>query len=345
LGNLGGSFGSTVTSINNSGSVLGNSYLPGNVFSHPFQWTQSGGMQDLSATLGDSTGVGAINDAGEIVGSETLPSRYVLAYLWTPSTGVQTLGYLSGGYESAAMALNANGAVVGWGLTAKGQEHGFLWTLEGGMQDLNTLVFPKGNGITINLGWSVNAAGQILAAYGGALSNMVLSPKMTVTITSSQNPSSFGQPVTFTATVNSIAGPPPDGETIVFHNNGNGILGSASLLHGVASLRTSTLSARTHGITASYLGDANYVAAAPATVSQVVNQASTDTTLVSSLNPSTFGQSVTFTATVASQFGGTETGSVTFMDGSTVLQTVNLSRNAAKYTTKTLAVRGVSPDA
>src|SRR5439155_1702157 len=54
-----------------------------------------------------------------------------------------------------------------------------------------------------------------------------------------------------------------------------------------------------------------------------VSKAYTTTTLVSSLNPSTYGQSVTFTATVTANSPSTinpsSTGSVTFKDGSTNL--------------------------
>src|SRR5438105_7382719 len=54
-----------------------------------------------------------------------------------------------------------------------------------------------------------------------------------------------------------------------------------------------------------------------------VSKAFTTTTLVSSLNPSTYGQSVTFTATVTANAPSTinpaSTGSVTFKDGSTTL--------------------------
>ena len=44
----------------------------------------------------------------------------------------------------------------------------------------------------------------------------LLIPKMSARVTSSANPSVVGQPVTFTATMNSIAGPPPDGEMVQF---------------------------------------------------------------------------------------------------------------------------------
>jgi large repetitive protein len=62
--------------------------------------------------------------------------------------------------------------------------------------------------------------------------------------------------------------------------------------------------------------------------------------LASSQNPSNFGQSVTFTASVAPQFSGTVKGSVTFYDGTTILKTASLSGGVAKFTTSTLTVGG-----
>ena len=55
----------------------------------------------------------------------------------------------------------------------------------------------------------------------------------------------------------------------------------------------------------------------------VVSQTSTTTSLTSSANPSVFGQSVTFTATVAavSPGSGTPTGTVNFLDGTTTIGT------------------------
>jgi hypothetical protein len=69
-------------------------------------------------------------------------------------------------------------------------------------------------------------------------------------------------------------------------------------------------------------------------------QAPTTTTLVSSLNPSTQGQAVTFTATVTPAFGSTPTGTVTFHDGTTVLGkgVVNASTHQAVFTTSVLGV-------
>ncbi len=61
----------------------------------------------------------------------------------------------------------------------------------------------------------------------------------------------------------------------------------------------------------------------------------TTTTLASSVNPSTAGQSVTFTATVMGT-GGTPTGTVTFKDGAATLGTGTLAGGVATFTTTTL---------
>ena len=97
---------------------------------------------------------------------------------------------------------------------------------------------------------------------------------------------------------------------------------------------TSTLSAGTDYIKAVYAGDSNFLGSTSKAVKQVVSKATT--TLASSLNPSNFGQSVTFTASVTPQFSGTVKGSVTFYDGTTALKTASLYGGVAKFTTSTL---------
>jgi hypothetical protein len=65
--------------------------------------------------------------------------------------------------------------------------------------------------------------------------------------------------------------------------------------------------------------------------------ATTTTELTSSKNPSSYGESVTFTAKVSS-LGGTPTGTVTFNDGGTPIGTSTLSAGVATFATTTLAV-------
>lgn len=160
--------------------------------------------------------------------------------------------------------------------------------------------------------------------------------KTTTTVSSSLNPSKYGQSVTFTAVVTSSLGAPPNGEIVTF-KQGNTVLGTQGLSGGSASLTVSTLSAGgTDLIKAVYAGDSTFATSTSATLSQVVNAATTTTTLVCSQNPSNVGQSVTFTASVAPQFSGSVTGSVAFYNGSSKMKTVTLAGGVASYTSTTL---------
>jgi hypothetical protein len=108
---------------------------------------------------------------------------------------------------------------------------------------------------------------------------------------------------------------------------------------------TVTSGTGTCSITATRAGDADYkasAASAPATVT--IHKADTTTTLTSSdaNNTTVFGESVTFTATVAvvDPGSGTPTGRVGFLDGATSLGTVALAGLNASLTTSTLSVSG-----
>jgi hypothetical protein len=80
-----------------------------------------------------------------------------------------------------------------------------------------------------------------------------------MTLTSTPNPSTQGQTVTFTATVAaSVAGTANAPTDTVTFMNGSTFLGSAILANGVASLPYATLPAGTDNITAVYSGDTNF---------------------------------------------------------------------------------------
>jgi len=70
----------------------------------------------------------------------------------------------------------------------------------------------------------------------------------------------------------------------------------------------------------------------------VVAGSSTTTTISSSANSETYGQPVTFTASVTSTAAGTPAGTVTFSDGATVLGTATLNGSGQA----TLAVNGLT---
>jgi hypothetical protein len=123
--------------------------------------------------------------------------------------------------------------------------------------------------------------------------------------------------------------------------DGTTVLGTGTLnANGVATFTSTALSAGSRSITATYSGDGMFAQSTSAAVNQVVNQATTTTTLTSSPNPSTSGQAVTFTVVMSATApgAGTPTGTVTFMEGTTVLGTSSLTAGRATFQTTTLSV-------
>jgi hypothetical protein len=162
----------------------------------------------------------------------------------------------------------------------------------------------------------------------------------TTTLTSSTTSSTLGLPVTLTATVGaSGSGTAPVATGTVTFLDNNTAIGTATLTNGKASLATSALGAGTHSITASYPGDNNFGPSSSAVAALSIARTTSTTTLIAAPNPSTSGQAVTFSATVAGPTGGpTPTGTVTFLDGTTALGTATLNTGVASFTTSTLSV-------
>jgi hypothetical protein len=157
-------------------------------------------------------------------------------------------------------------------------------------------------------------------------------------LTSSLNPSVYGQSVTFTAKVSTVGSLTPTG-TVIF-NWSDGVrtfrIGSAQLDDlGIATLSRSNLSADPYPVTAVYNGDAKDLSSTSLVLNQMVSQTTSSATISSSLNPSPQGQAVTFTANLISPTVK-PTGPVTFSAGTTVLGTVQLSGGKASYTTTSL---------
>jgi hypothetical protein len=127
---------------------------------------------------------------------------------------------------------------------------------------------------------------------------------------------------------NSASFPVPDGETV--RVTLAGVAQNATLDSGgnfAATFDTSTLgaAAQPYPVTLHYAGDADFVAADGATT-LTVNQAPTAVTLQVSTSVSVANQAIQLTATVAQSGAGAGTpgGTVTFLDGTTVLQSVSL---------------------
>jgi large repetitive protein len=163
------------------------------------------------------------------------------------------------------------------------------------------------------------------------------------TLTSSLSPSMLGSPVTLTATVSAPAGSGQTlGGTVTFSN----MTASTSTL--VAIPVPGAVDPVTFPVPAGWLVDgvnlitATYTPPASSplilgSTSVALNQdvqAPATIALISSLNPSTYGTSVTFTATVSSG----PTGPVTFRDGTTTIGSGTLNGTIATFTSNALAV-------
>ncbi len=294
-----------------------------------------------NATL-DGPGAVGLTKNGNLVFSDWLDCRVRRGYLPSP-------------YPYTATSLTASAATITAGqsvtLTATVAPIGTSGVPTGTIQFVDA---PAGLGSTV-LGSAqlsggaaslavgslqANGAHQIVAYYSGDASfngsgsprvPITVKPPLTMTTTSVSAPSgssTYSQTVTFTATVTPAAAT----GTVQFFDGGTS-LGTASLSGGTAALSVSTLSVGTHSITASYSGDTGDATSTSAAWTQTVGPATTSTTVVSSVNPSASGQSVTLTATVA--LSGA-TGTIQFLDGATSLGTVPLSGTTASLSTAAL---------
>ncbi len=138
----------------------------------------------------------------------------------------------------------------------------------------------------------------------------------TTVLTSSANPSSVKQQVTYTATVS----PTDNGGTVAFADGGKAIsgCGAVALSAGVAKCPQTYTAGGSHSIVATYTGDTSYGTSTSTTLAQHVNSSltATATKLVSSANPAKVGVDMTYTATVSPS---ANSGTVDFTSGGTTL--------------------------
>jgi len=184
--------------------------------------------------------------------------------------------------------------------------------------------------------YSTDVAGNVEATH---TINVPIEAPTTTSIAASLDPSTFYQTVTYTSTVAGSFGKTPTGY-VTFRADGVSMGPSVELVGGVATLAYGLVKPGVNSITASYGGSGNDVPSESSVLTQTVAKANTTILVSSSVNPSTSGETVTFTATVAGQYGGIPQGTVKFKDGSTIIATttVNKATLTATFTTSALAV-------
>jgi len=308
-------------------------------------------------TVAVSGNEASFSTSGLTVGSHSLTAAYSGDTNFTGSTSAVLSQTVNKATSTTGVVSSLNPSLVSqtvtFTATVSGQYGGTptgTVTFKQGATILGTVALSNGQA-SYSVTYTTNGTRSITATHSGdgnflgstsaTLSQVVNKVSTTTAITSSSNPSSVKLAVTFTATVTStntsLALSSPSG-TVTFRN-GSTTLGTGTLSGGVATFTTSSLPAGTQLITATYGGDTNYTGSVSPKLSQVVSGMATTTAVSSSLNPSSYGQSVTFTATVAPTSGtGVPTGSVTFKSGTTTLAKVTLVSGAASYSTTALTV-------
>lgn len=215
-------------------------------------------------------------------------------------------------------------------------------TLTSGSTTLGTITLASGTG---SFSTTSLAAGtySVIATYSGdvvyatsstAPQTVSIQSTPTVTLTATPASGSVGTSIALKATVTSASGTPTG---TVYFMDGTTTLGSTVLSAGTASYATTALAAGTHSITARYSGDSNFVAAGSSAQTVTIATITPAVTLTATPSTATVGTAITLGATVTGS-GGTPTGTVKFLDGTTVLSTVTLSAGGtASYAATGLA--------
>ncbi len=303
----------------------------------------------VAATLGTATaknGVAVLAVSTLQVGTNTITAVYNGDANYLPSNSsapvVETITALASGVVLSS-SPNPSTFQQSVSLTATVIPNTATGTVQfiDGTTNLSTPVAIAGGQAELSVTTLAVGSHSITAAYSGnateakSTSNIltqVVNPLgATVTISSGENPSAFGDNVTFTATVtpNTATG------NMQFLDGTSPLSGMVAIGGGKWTFATATLAVGTHQITAAYQGDTNDAPGKSAAVAQVVNQIATTATVTSSGSPSTPGQSVKFTATVSP---AAAVGTITFLDGATAIGTGSLSAGTTSFSTSSLSL-------
>ena len=268
------------------------------------------------------------------------------------STSVDVTGNHNPGLVGQGIAYTATVAVDAPG---SGTPTGSVSFSDGGspIPNCQGLALPPTSPVqvTCSVAYGTDGSHSVTAIYGGeadfaaSTGSLVedVAPVATMTtIVPSPATSTSGQSVTLTATVAPTTGTSaPDG-AVTFTDDGT-TLGTSTLTttDGVtsASMLVTTLPVGSDPVTASYGGGAGFLASSSAEPASItVSQAATTLGVLTSVNPSAAGQSVTFTATAFPTTGSGETGTVTFFDDGARLGTAAVVHGQATLVVTSLSL-------
>jgi len=301
---------------------------------------------NVLGTISLSGGQAALNTSALGTGSHSIVASYVGDSTHQPSVSTALTQTVQTAGSTLALASNQNPSGYNQAVTFTASVTPRFGGSATGTVTFFNLASPlgtvpvSGNHAILTISTLPVGTGYITAAYSGdsnvaGSTSLVLFQKVrkastTTAVISLLNPAFVGQTITYTATVTSQYLGAVSG-TASF-KSGTVALGSVQLVNGQASVSTSYSASGSRSITVKYAGDANNAASTSLALQEVVNKYPSSTAVVSNLNPSLVGESVTFTATVTTG----ATGTVTFKSGGAALGTASLSGNTASLSTAAL---------
>jgi len=320
---------SGVVTFSSNGSAIGTGSVNSNGVSTISLSTLQSGADSITASYGGTTSFAASASNVVLVTVAAAPTNTALsASSTTPAYGASvtfsaTVTANGGSATSGVVTFSSNGSAIGTG------------SVNNGVATISLATLPSG-------------ADSIGASYGGTTSfaassstavlvTVAAAPTNTVLSTSSTSPA-FGSSVTFVATVTN-GGSSATGGVVTFSSNGSAIGTGSINSNGVATISLATLPSGADSISASYGGTTSFAASASNTVLLTVAPATTTTTLTVSSASSSYGASVTFSATVTANGSPATNGVVTFHNGATTLGTGMMNSNGvASITLTTLPI-------
>lgn len=299
------------------------------------------GVQFAPTVVGDQV-LGSVqlkSDAGNSPGVISVSGKV----LTVEPTAVTLTSTANPGLVATSITLNASVS------SADSSRSGTVVFTDGKTQLCSTSLDANGSAVCQVASLSLGQHG-LIASYSGDPNNASsVSAVLTETIkqpsilelVSSPNPSTVTGAVGLTVTASAAQGTPTG--PVVFLDNG-AALGSVTLSSsGTASLSTSALSIGTHTITVRYEGDTSDAAAQSNTVQQVVEHASTRTTLISNNKTADVGTDVVLSALVSSKGGSIPSGSVSFMEGAASLGSASVDGSGTASITLSSLAPGTHP--
>jgi hypothetical protein len=310
-------------------------------------WAKSASPTVLTLLLKDSPAVTATQSTTCAVTSTW--QRCTLTYVFPANAGTgfsatlssagqppQTINLWGAQVEQAA-AAGPYVSTIGTARPTGGQGGPVSWSYAG--------LLTGSHSITAVYGGDAN----FLSSTSNALALTVGKDAPAIALSSSPvSTSAYGASVTFTANLAAPSTEPtyiPTGTVQFF--DGVTALGGAQTINGSGNatltlVGATALLAGTHSITAVYSGDSNFSTVTSSVETYTVTKASGAITVspVSSLNPSRYGDAVTFTITLTSTFSAIPTGTVSISDSGTVLGTPTINGSGVATFTMNLFTAG-----